>query len=156
SEEEKIGIGSGFVIDEQGLVATNYHVIRGSSRIEATTVDGKKIKVKACRAWDNLGDLAILELDKNAPDLKVQDLKVLPLAQHTTRERASEVIAIGHPQGFQFVTTTGIISAVHTTDELPPGYREQSHAPADYVWLQINAAISGGNSGGPLLNRQGE
>ena len=66
------------------------------------------------------------------------------------------MIAIGHPQGFKFTTTTGIISAVHTTAELPDPYREAIRAPAEQVWIQTNAAISGGNSGGPLLNRAGE
>jgi S1-C subfamily serine protease/thiol-disulfide isomerase/thioredoxin len=151
SAGDEIGFGSGFVINDQGFVATNYHVIGSASSIVATTVDGTKIKVKGCRVWDDETDLAILELAE-----RPAELKVLPLNQSTTREQGSEVIAIGHPQGFQFATTSGIISAVRTTSKLPSPYRDQIFAPADNIWIQTNAAISGGNSGGPLLDLYGE
>ena len=69
---------------------------------------------------------------------------------------ASGVIAVGHPQGFRFTTTMGIISSVHATSDLPDEYRESIKAPAENVWIQTSAAINGGNSGGPLLNLEGE
>ena len=151
SKKENIGLGSGFVIDTSGLVATNYHVIRKASSATATFSNGTSVEIKGCRAWDADGDLAILEL-ANVPD----GTQVLQLCKDQTRPPASGVIAVGHPQGFRFTTTTGIISAVHTTTDLPNEYRESIEAPADNVWIQTNAAINGGNSGGPLLNLEGE
>jgi S1-C subfamily serine protease/thiol-disulfide isomerase/thioredoxin len=148
----KGGFGSGFVIDAAGLVATNLHVLRTASKAEATFVDGTKIEIAGCRAWDDESDLAILELAK-CPE----KMQVVPLCQDTARKQAADVIAIGHPQGFKFTTTTGIISAVHTTAELPEPYRNlYIYTRPESVWIQTNAAISGGSSGGPLLNARGE
>jgi S1-C subfamily serine protease/peroxiredoxin len=151
AKKNKIGLGSGFLIDRSGLVATNYHVISKASAAKATFADGTSIDVKGCRAWDADGDLAILELAR-VPD----NAQVLQLCKNTNRPAGSDVLAIGHPQGFRFTTTTGIISAVHPTKELPGKYREAIDAPADNVWIQTSAAINGGNSGGPLLNFDGE
>lgn len=148
---KKIGLGSGFIINDQGLIATNYHVLRGASQAEAVFSDGKAFEVKGCRAWDVGADLAILELES-----KPENFEVLKLCSDTNRPAAAEVIAIGHPQGFRFSTTTGIISGVHTTANLPEPYRSVIRAPAGQVWIQTSAAISGGNSGGPLLSRTGE
>ena len=151
SNNEPLGQGTGFVIDSDGLVATNFHVVQRASKITATFEEGKKVEVAGLRAWDQDGDLAILEL------VEVDRfIEVLPLNKEVRRERAIDVVAIGHPQGFNFVTTTGNISAIHRTDQLPEEYRQELRAPDDYIWLQIDAAINGGNSGGPLLNRQGE
>jgi len=147
----EIALGSGFVIDPAGLIASNYHVFRKASKADATFVDGKKVEVKGCRAWDADRDLIILELAQ-VP----QGLKVVQLSPTVERKQAADVIAIGHPQGFKFTTTTGIISAVHQTAELPKPYREFIHAPPECTWLQTNAAISGGSSGGPLLDREGQ
>jgi thiol-disulfide isomerase/thioredoxin len=69
---------------------------------------------------------------------------------------AEPVVAIGHPQGFKFTTTDGIISGYHLTKELPAAFRAQIAAREDQQWIQTTAAISSGNSGGPLLNMQSE
>ena len=151
AKNEKIGLGSGFLIDRSGLVATNYHVISKAADATATFADGKSVAIKGCRAWDADRDLAILELTR-VPD----QAQVLQLCKSTERIEGSDVIAVGHPQGFRFTTTTGIISAVHSTAELPGKYREAIETPQDNVWVQTNAAINGGNSGGPLLNFEGE
>ncbi|MGH7127793.1 MAG: redoxin domain-containing protein, partial [Planctomycetaceae bacterium] len=66
------------------------------------------------------------------------------------------LVAIGHPRGFRFSTTTGIVSAVHTTEQLPEDIRLSMNAPDDQVWIQTNTVIAPGSSGGPLLNRRGE
>ena len=148
---EPLGQGTGFVIDSDGLVATNFHVVQGASKITATFEEGKKVEVMGLRAWDQEGDVAILEL------VEVDRfIEVLPMNKDVRRKRAIDVIAIGHPQGINFVTSPGIISAIHRTDQLPEEYRQELRAPDDYIWLQIDAAINRGNSGGPLLNRQGE
>jgi thiol-disulfide isomerase/thioredoxin len=151
ADGQEIGIGSGFVIDAEGSVATNFHVLRAASSAEAVFVDGTTIPIQGCRAWDADFDLAILELSKLP-----EKLEVLKVADDATRPAAADVIAIGHPAGFRFTTTTGIISAVHATKDLPQPYRSFISAPDDAVWIQTTAAISGGNSGGPLLSRDGE
>jgi len=147
----EFSFGSGFLIDPAGLIATNFHVIRAASAAEAVFVDGTTIPIKGCRAWDAKRDLVILELER-VPE----QIEVLQVSNDTERPHAADVIAIGHPKGFRFTTTTGIISAVHTTAELPEPYRSLLQTPPDVVWIQTNAAISGGNSGGPLLSRHGE
>jgi S1-C subfamily serine protease/thiol-disulfide isomerase/thioredoxin len=151
SKGKEYGFGSGFVIDGSGLVATSFHVIRRAWNAKATFPDGTKTGFVGCRAWDSDGDLAILQLTK-------MPLGGKPLAISTDQSprHAAEVIAIGHPQGFKFTTTTGIISGVHKTKELPKPYATEIHAPAENLWIQTNAAISSGNSGGPLLNMTGE
>ncbi len=147
---EKVGYGSGFVIDSKGLVATNFHVLRRASSADVEFHNHDKIKVKGIRAWDMAADLAILEL-VNLPT----KTSVLEFSATTERPDAEDVIAIGHPQQFKFTTTTGILSAVRKTAELPPEYRRMLGAKSDDVWLQTNAVISGGSSGGPLLDRAG-
>jgi hypothetical protein len=109
------------------------------------------VAVAGCRAWDADSDLAILELAK-LPAAKAP----LQLSDNEDHQQADQVIAIGHPQGFKFTTTTGIISGVHKTSELPAPYSTEIHAPAENVWIQTSAAISSGNSGGPLLDMDGQ
>jgi thiol-disulfide isomerase/thioredoxin len=106
--------------------------------------------VKGYRALDKEGDLAVLELAK--PPEKI---KALPLGPKDPPPQGDTVIAIGHPQGLSFTVTTGIVSAVRKTSELPAEIRDRLRAPADHVWVQTSAAISSGNSGGPLLDESG-
>ncbi|MFN0018744.1 MAG: trypsin-like peptidase domain-containing protein [Pirellulaceae bacterium] len=149
SSGDKIGFGTGFIINPQGLLATNFHVLRSSSTADVEFHNHDKIKVKGVRAWDMGTDLAILELESQPT--KVSPLK---LSSNTERPEAADVIAIGHPHGLKFTTTTGILSSVRKTMELPLQLRQQLSARADDVWLQTNAVISGGSSGGPLLDRR--
>jgi peroxiredoxin len=79
----------------------------------------------------------------------------LPLYEGTGIAQGQDVIAVGHPQGFRFVTTTGIVSAIHRQDDLPDESQAYIVAPDDNTWIQTTAAISGGNSGGPLLDSDG-
>ena len=144
-------LGTGFVIDRAGLVATSHHVVREATRAFAQFKDGSKYEIKGYRSFDPKGDLAILEL-ASIP----RNLAVLTLNGNDKLRQGSEVIAIGHPSGFRFAISNGIISAVHLTASLPEAYREELDAPPHSEWIQTTAAISGGNSGGPLLNRAGE
>lgn len=147
----EIGTGTGFVIDPSGLVATNFHVVEGASQASVKFRDQTTCRVAGYRAMDAQGDLAILEIEQ-PPD----NLPPLELASDESPSPGAEVLAVGHPSGFQFSTSEGVVSAVHTTAELPENYRRWIKAPADSVWIQTTAAISGGNSGGPLLNTRGE
>jgi peroxiredoxin len=151
SSGQEMGLGSGFVIDSECHIATNYHVIRKASQVTITFHDGSRTAALGCRAWDTTRDLAIIEIGSRPPQLEV-----LPLCPTNDRRQAEEVVAIGHPKGFKFVTTNGIISATPRTKDLPSPYREGLGAPDDQCWIQTTAAINGGNSGGPLLNMRGE
>ncbi len=145
-----IGYGTGFVIDSKGYVATNYHVTRSGTKITVEFRDGLKNEVSGYRAIDREGDLAVLELSKPQ-----KNLKALRLGSRTLPRQGDSVIAIGHPQGLNFTVTTGIISAVRKTSDLPKEITGFVKAPADQVWIQNSAAISPGSSGGPLFDENG-
>src|SRR5690606_27043253 len=130
---------------------TNYHVVSAAAKASVQFRDGEKFPVKGYRAYDPSADLAILELEK-----KPAKIEPLRLAETEELRQGSEVIAIGHPQGFKFTTTTGIVSGVYRTGELPEDARWFLDAPESNVWIQTNAVISNGSSGGPLLNQRGE
>lgn len=147
----EVALGSGFVIDKAGLVATNYHVVSSAAKASIQFRDGQKVEVKGYRAYAPDRDLAILEMAE-----RPRKLEVLSLAGDENPRQGSDVIAIGHPSGFKFTTTTGIVSGIYETTELPDEVQYFLQAPSDNVWIQTNAVISPGNSGGPLLNEQGE
>lgn len=146
-----VGLGSGFLVEPGGLVATNMHVIRNTSAAFAQFRDGTKVEVAGCRAFDKETDLALLELRGKPP--RAETLK---LAESAAPAQGATVIAVGHPSGFKFAVSTGIVSAVHKTSELPEVYQQLVSGRPDQVWIQTTAAISSGNSGGPLLLESGE
>jgi S1-C subfamily serine protease/peroxiredoxin len=151
STGQELGFGTGFVVDATGLVATNFHVLEDGDRATAQFRDGSRINIIGLRAWDVKRDLAIVQLAQPP-----ENVEVLQLGQAATPRQGTDVIAIGHPRGFQFTTTTGIVSAVHTTATLPEDLQEFLESPSDQIWIQTNATIAGGSSGGPLLNSSGE
>lgn len=146
-----VALGSGFVIDRSGLVATNFHVVAHATKARVQFRDGTAVEVKGYRAYNPHRDIAILELAE-----RPEKLEFLPLAGDDNPRQGADVIAIGHPSGFKFTTTTGIVSAVHTTADLPENFQWFLDAPRDNVWIQTSAAISSGSSGGPLLNDRGQ
>ena len=146
-----VTLGSGFIIDKSGLVATNFHVVSKAIKVRVQFRDASEVDVKGYRAYNPLRDLAILELAE-MPD----KLEALRLAGDEDPRQGSDVVAIGHPSGFKFTSTPGIVSGVHMTKDLPEAVQSFLGAPADNVWIQTNAVISPGNSGGPLLNSYGE
>ncbi|WP_446741807.1 S1C family serine protease [Silvibacterium acidisoli] len=134
------GQGSGFVLDKQGHILTNYHVVANAQQIEVTTSDKRRYKARAI-GTDPSHDLAVLQID--APNLSpavLADSKNLVVGQ--------KVYAIGNPFGLQGTMTSGIISAIRSIHN-PQG------APIENA-IQTDAAINPGNSGGPLLNSRGE
>lgn len=134
------GQGSGFVLDKQGHILTNYHVVANAQQIEVTTSDKRRYKARAI-GTDPSHDLAVLQID--APNLTpavLADSKNLVVGQ--------KVYAIGNPFGLQGTMTSGIISAIRSIHN-PQG------APIENA-IQTDAAINPGNSGGPLLNSRGE
>jgi S1-C subfamily serine protease len=134
------GQGSGFILDKQGHILTNYHVVADAQQIEVTTSDKRRYKARVI-GRDPSHDLALLQID--APNL-------VPavLAESKNLVVGQKVYAIGNPFGLQGTMTTGIISAIRSIHN-PQG------APIENA-IQTDAAINPGNSGGPLLNSRGE
>jgi S1-C subfamily serine protease/peroxiredoxin/Flp pilus assembly protein TadD len=143
--------GSGFVISKDGLVATNHHVMSLAVRAHIQFRDGSKHDIVGYRGFDSDHDLAIIQIKDPPDNLAFYDLRV-----PDNLRQGEDLTAIGHPSDFMFTVTTGIVSAVRRSSELPKQYRQFLAAPAEATWIQTNAAISGGNSGGPLLNRSGD
>ncbi|CBI76651.1 serine protease [Bartonella clarridgeiae 73] len=142
SQFQKIrSLGSGFVIDAQkGLIVTNYHVIVDSDDIEVNFTDGTKLKAKLL-GKDSKTDLALLQV---APEGK--KLKAVRFGNSEKARIGDWVMAIGNPFGFGGSVTVGIISARN---------RDLNAGPYDN-FIQTDAAINRGNSGGPLFDRNGE
>lgn len=140
--QKETGLGSGFIISEDGLVITNEHVISGATDIKVTIGGkGKEYPAKVVGADYDL-DLAVLKIQgaKNLPCLKMGDSDKVKVGNW--------VIAIGNPFGFDHTVTVGVISAKGR-----PVTVENRHYKN---LLQTDAAINPGNSGGPLLNLKGE
>jgi S1-C subfamily serine protease len=136
-------LGSGFVIDKAGHIVTNYHVVRGANSIHVSFSNNEGIRAKLVGV-DPSTDIAVLKVD-----VKSRALKALPLGNSDTVRVGDQVIAIGNPFGLDRSVTAGIVSAVQRRIEAP-NRLSISHA------IQTDAALNRGNSGGPLLNAQGE
>ena len=137
------GAGSGFVIDTDGHILTNYHVVQEAQTIEVTLGDQSRYKAKFLGA-DSRNDIALLKIDP-----KGRKLTALPLGDARTLEVGQKVLAIGNPFGFQSTLTTGVVSALGRT------VQTGQNTFIDEA-IQTDAAINRGNSGGPLLNTRGE
>ena len=136
------GAGSGSIIDAEGHILTNHHVIRDSTKLEVTLSDGSRWPAKLVGS-DPDNDLAVIKID--APEEK---LTVIPLGDSTELEVGQKVLAIGNPFGLGQTLTTGIISS------LGRSIRSQNGVLIEDV-IQTDAAINPGNSGGPLLDSEG-
>ncbi|MBB6145634.1 S1-C subfamily serine protease [Silvibacterium bohemicum] len=135
------GQGSGFILDKEGHILTNYHVVADAQQIEVTTVDKHRYKARVI-GRDQVHDLALLQI--GAPNLVPA---VLASSSHDLVV-GQKVYAIGNPFGLTGTMTTGIISAIRSIHN-PQG------SPIENA-IQTDAAINPGNSGGPLLNSRGE
>ena len=135
------GQGSGFIIDKQGHILTNNHVVEGAQAVEVTLSDKNRYKATVL-GTDKAHDIALLQI-KNAPDLQPATL-----ADSTHLMVGQRVYAIGNPFGFQGTMTRGIISALRSV-QLPSGMKIDNA-------IQTDASVNPGNSGGPLLNSHGE
>jgi serine protease Do len=133
-------LGSGFVIDPSGLVVTNNHVIEGADEIIINFVDGTKLKVVKILGHDPKTDLALLKVEPKKP------LKAVTFGDSGRMRVGDWVMAIGNPFGLGGSVTVGIISATK---------RDINAGPYD-DFLQTDAAINRGNSGGPLFNMEGQ
>jgi S1-C subfamily serine protease len=136
------GQGSGFIIDKQGHIITNYHVISLNPRQVEVTLHNKKKYRAAVVGFDQRLDIAVLQINAN-------DLPTVTLGDSRGLNVGQKVYAIGNPFGLTGTMSRGIISSIRSVDE-PEGGGRIDEA------IQTDAAINPGNSGGPLLNSRGE
>jgi S1-C subfamily serine protease len=137
------GAGSGFLIDTDGHILTNYHVVQGAQTIEVTLGDQSRFKAKLIGA-DSRNDIALIKIEP-----KGRKLTPLQLGDSRNLLVGQRVLAIGNPFGFQSTLTTGIVSSLGRTVQT-------SESTFIDEAIQTDAAINRGNSGGPLLNSHGE
>ncbi|QWD60532.1 DegQ family serine endoprotease [Polynucleobacter sp. MWH-UH35A] len=135
-QEADRGVGSGFIIESNGLILTNAHVVEGATTIYVTLTDKREFKAKLL-GMDKRTDVAVVKIE-------ARDLPKLPLGD-SSRVRVGEwVLAIGSPFGLENTVTAGIVSA-------------KSRDTGDYLpFIQTDVAVNPGNSGGPLLNTAGQ
>jgi S1-C subfamily serine protease len=136
------GEGSGFIIDKEGRIVTNNHVVQGADEVQVTLYDGVIVQARVLGS-DPDSDLAVIDVD-----LPPQLLHWVELGDSDGLKVGQRAIAIGNPFGLEGTLTTGVISALGRT------------LPADSLFaipevIQTDAAINPGNSGGPLLNADG-
>jgi serine protease Do len=135
------GLGTGVIMDPEGHILTNNHVVGGASKIQVLLADGEEYSAKLVGA-DPKTDLAVIKIEAKKP------LSHVIFGDSDKLKVGEWVVAIGHPRGLDQTVTQGIISAKH---------RQGITDPSSYQdFLQTDAAINPGNSGGPLLNLEGE
>ena len=137
-------LGSGFVIDKQGHILTNYHVVQGAQSVRVSFSNRDNVKAEVVGA-DAATEVAVLKVDENPAALTP-----LPLAKSGAVKVGDPVVAIGNPFGLERSVTAGIVSALQRQiDSSIPG------TSIDHI-IQTDAPINSGNSGGPLLNERGQ
>jgi serine protease Do len=135
-QENDRGVGSGFIIDANGYILTNAHVIEGAETIYVTLTDKRELKAKLLGA-DKRTDVALIKIEASG-------LPRLPLGDSSKVRVGEWVLAIGSPFGLENTVTAGIVSA-------------KSRDTGDYLpFIQTDVAVNPGNSGGPLLNTAGQ
>lgn len=128
------GLGTGFIISEDGLIATNLHVIGEARRLKVETSDGKQHEVTEIHATDSRLDLALLRVVGKG-------YKPLILGDSGQVRQGDPIVAMGNPEGLDFSVVEGVLSATREIDGVP--------------MLQMAMPIERGNSGGPVMDRQG-
>jgi S1-C subfamily serine protease len=137
------GTGSGAVIDDQGHIVTNFHVVRDAETLEVTLPDKSKHEAKVIGSDPN-NDLAVIQINGSHGRLTP-----IPLGTSKGLQVGQKVLAIGNPYGLERTMTTGIISSLGRSIQA-----ENGRVIEDII--QTDAAINPGNSGGPLMNSQGQ
>ncbi len=145
TEPQQIGLGSGVIISEDGYIVTNNHVIDGAERLEVTLNDNRNFTATVVGA-DPTTDLALIKIE--APDLHV-----IPMGDSDNLRLGEWVLAVGNPFGFTSTVTSGIVSAkarnISTATQTPGNGNIEAY-------IQTDAAVNRGNSGGALVNLRGE
>jgi regulator of sirC expression with transglutaminase-like and TPR domain len=128
------GLGSGFIIEPNGLIATNLHVIGEARPIRVQLTDGKSFDVTSVHAYDRNLDLALIRID-------AKDLPALPLGDSSALKQGQAIMAIGNPHGLKHSVVAGVVSGTREID--------------NRSMIQLAIPIEPGNSGGPLLDMEG-
>lgn len=139
--------GSGFVVSSDGFILTNAHVVEGAKKTTISLSNGRSFKASVV-AFDELTDLAVLKAEVSTADVKF--LTLAPLGDSDRLQSGDWVIAIGCPVGLDFTVTLGIVSSPKRS-AMEVG---AMHLKGSYI--QTDAALNSGNSGGPLVNDAGE
>jgi len=140
-ERVERGTGSGFIINKEGDIITNAHVVSGADKVTVILKDGRQIEGKVLGS-DELTDIAVVQV-------KADNLPVVSLGSSQSLQPGDWAIAIGNPLGLDNTVTAGIISAIGRNSG-------QIGVDKRVSFIQTDAAINPGNSGGPLLNQDGE
>ncbi len=136
------GIGSGFILQSDGLILTNAHVVSGTDRVTVTLKDGRDFTGQVL-GKDELTDVAVVKIPAN-------NLPTVTIGDSDQLKPGEWAIAIGNPLGLDNTVTAGIISATNRSS------RDVGVPNREINYIQTDAAINPGNSGGPLLNQQGQ
>ncbi len=140
--EIRQGIGSGFIINNNGQILTNAHVVAGATKVTVTLKDGRTVDGKV-KGIDRVTDVAVVEIaEKNLPSIQLGNSEQIKPGEWA--------IAIGNPLGLDNTVTAGIVSGTGRTGA------EIGAADKRVNYIQTDAAINPGNSGGPLLNASGQ
>jgi S1-C subfamily serine protease len=140
SVQQQQGQGSGFITRSDGVILTNAHVVEGANEVGVTLPDGRSFSGKVL-GTDPITDVAVVKV-------AASNLPVAPLGDSAKVRPGEWAIAIGNPLGLDNTVTAGIISAVQRTNAVGEGQR--------VPYLQTDAAVNPGNSGGPLINDRGQ
>jgi putative serine protease PepD len=141
-QQQSTATGSGFLIDNDGHILTNAHVVEGAKRVDVQLGDGATQQAEIM-GTDPSTDIALLKVDNT------EGVNPLPLGDSTKVEVGDPVVAIGNPFGLDRTVTTGIVSALQRQIQAPNGF-----SISDVI--QTDAAINPGNSGGPLIDGDGQ
>ena len=143
-QQEAEGMGSGFIINTDGYILTNYHVIDGANEVTVTLSNGKEVTASVVN-YDSDQDVAMIKLNE---DVEVPG--VVELGNSDALQAGEEVLAIGNPLSKELSSTLtkGIVSALNRSIETKTGVSTNL--------IQTDTAINSGNSGGPLINTKGE
>src|SRR5215207_859239 len=136
--------GSGFVVDKDGTIVTNAHVVEGADSVEVRFDENGEFINADVKGVDTSTDVAVLKVDPS----DVEDLTPVPLGDSSKLQVGDPVIAIGNPFGYSKTVTTGIVSGLQREIQAPNGFTIPDV-------IQTDASINPGNSGGPLLDSNG-
>jgi S1-C subfamily serine protease len=144
-QERKVtGLGSGFIVDSQGIILTNAHVVSNADKVTVTLKDGRIFEGEV-KGTDQITDLAVVKINSQG-----QNLPVATLGDSSKIKVGDWAIAVGNPIGLDNTVTLGIVSTLNRPSS------EVGILDKRIDFIQTDAAINPGNSGGPLLNAQGD
>jgi S1-C subfamily serine protease len=142
--QEGDATGSGFVVDKNGYIVTNAHVVEGADSVDVSFDENGDSVPADVKGVDTSADLAVLKVDPS----KVENLTPIPLGDSSKAQVGDPVIAVGNPFGLSRTVTTGIVSGLQREIQAPNGFTISNV-------IQTDASINPGNSGGPLLDANG-